>query len=63
LNVLLQLGITVGAIFLMLALWLLVQALVRRDLPSSARERDVLACRGCATHSCSGCSLDTQGDN
>lgn len=52
-----QLGITIGSILLMLFAWLGVQALVRRDLPPSASERDVLACRGCAEHSCSGCSL------
>ena len=58
-NLLLQLAITIGAILVMLALWLGVQALMRRDLPSSAPDRDVLACRGCSTHSCAGCGMDT----
>lgn len=56
-NILLQLGVTIGSILVMMALWLAVQALIRRDLPKSQVEQDVLACRGCATHSCGGCSL------
>ncbi|MCJ7556291.1 MAG: hypothetical protein MUP90_05175 [Gammaproteobacteria bacterium] len=59
-NLLLQLAITIGAILVMLALWLAVQALMRRDLPSSAPDKDVLACRGCATHSCAGCGMDVK---
>jgi len=63
LNLLLQLAITIGAILVMLALWLAVQALMRRDLPSSAPDKDVLACRGCATHSCAGCGTDLKSGN
>ncbi len=62
-NLLLQLAITIGAILVMLALWLAVQALMRRDLPESAADKDVLACRGCATHSCAGCAMDSTTQN
>lgn len=59
-NVWVQLGVTIGIILALMAAWLGVQALVRRELPPDAKERDVLACRGCAEHSCSGCSLSSE---
>lgn len=50
-------AVTIFILLGLLALWLGVQALARRELPPSSGDRDVLACRGCGKNSCSACSL------
>lgn len=55
-NVIYHLLIACSSVAVMAALWVGVQALVRRGSPELGEDEDVLACRTCAAGgSCGGC--------
>jgi hypothetical protein len=50
--------IAVAAIIALIAVWIIVQAVARRQSPRRSRDADVLACTTCGAHGWCRCGLD-----